>query len=124
MSSKVKFRNYRQKKDEPVIDQSTPSANIQDLIIPKGIEKEAIEIEQEIETEKPQEPIDDDAVELIDLAPKKPNWDLKRDLEEKYVDLEAATTAAIRELISKIPLILYIASRLTAQHDISKIKDV
>ena len=38
-----------------------------------NLEKETIEIEQEIETEKPQEPKDDDAVGLIDLAPKKPN---------------------------------------------------
>jgi hypothetical protein len=122
--SKVKFRNYRQQKDEPVIDESTTSANIQELLVPKGIEKETQEIEQEIEAEKPEEPIDEDAVELIDLAPKKPNWDLKRDLQEKYADLEVATTAAIRELISKVSLILNIGSRLKTQHDISKINDV
>ncbi len=101
--SRVKFRNYRQTKEESVIDESTPSVNVQELLVPKGIERETMEIEQEIQEQKEQEPqVQEDAVDLADLAPKKPNWDLKRDLEEKYVELEVATTAAIRELISKL----------------------
>lgn len=99
--SKVKFRNYRQR-DEPPVDESTPSVNVQELLVPKGIEKETLEIEKEVDDEKQEVPVEEDAVDLVDLAPKKPNWDLKRDLQEKYVELESATTAAIRELISNV----------------------
>ncbi len=49
-------------------------------------------------------------MELLDLAPKKPNWDLKRDLEAKCKPLELKTEAAIAELIRK---------RLQSTHDIA-----
>lgn len=39
--------------------------------------------------------------DLLDLAPKKPNWDLKRDLEKKLVKLEKKTHAALAQLLRK-----------------------
>ncbi|KAI9026885.1 WD40-repeat-containing domain protein [Hyaloraphidium curvatum] len=38
-------------------------------------------------------------VDLLDLAPRKPNWDLKRDLDRKLAKLERRTDLAIAELI-------------------------
>ncbi|KAF9408425.1 hypothetical protein BGZ94_002314, partial [Podila epigama] len=40
-------------------------------------------------------------VDIFTLAPKKPNWDLKRDIEPKLLKLEKKTRAAIIELIRK-----------------------
>ncbi|KAG0057159.1 hypothetical protein BGZ83_001102 [Gryganskiella cystojenkinii] len=40
-------------------------------------------------------------VDIFALAPKKPNWDLKRDIEPKLAKLEKKTRAAIIELIRK-----------------------
>jgi coiled-coil domain-containing protein 12 len=39
------------------------------------------------------------AVDLIDLAPRKPNWDLKRDLDIKLAKLERRTDLAIAMII-------------------------
>ncbi|KAF9919520.1 hypothetical protein FBU30_010917 [Linnemannia zychae] len=40
-------------------------------------------------------------VDIFTLAPKKPNWDLKRDIESKLLKLEKKTRAAVIELIRK-----------------------
>eukprot|EP01099_Mayorella_cantabrigiensis_P004124 TRINITY_DN3104_c0_g1_i1.p1 TRINITY_DN3104_c0_g1~~TRINITY_DN3104_c0_g1_i1.p1 ORF type:complete len:170 (-),score=47.14 TRINITY_DN3104_c0_g1_i1:20-493(-) len=42
-----------------------------------------------------------DDTDLLSLAPKKPNWDLKRDLEGKFKKLEARTQRAILELLEE-----------------------
>ena len=39
--------------------------------------------------------------DLINLAPRKPDWDLKRDVAKKLEKLERRTQRAIAELISK-----------------------
>lgn len=39
---------------------------------------------------------------VLTLAPKKPNWDLKRDVEKKLEKLEKKTQHAIYELISMV----------------------
>ena len=54
------------------------------------------------EQEALQEPVLQDPnedLDLLDLAPKKPNWDLKRDLEKKLEELAPKTQAAMAELI-------------------------
>jgi coiled-coil domain-containing protein 12 len=38
-------------------------------------------------------------VDLVDLAPRKPNWDLKRDLDVKLAKLERRTDLAIAQII-------------------------
>jgi len=40
--------------------------------------------------------------DLVNLAPRKPDWDLKRDVAKKLEKLERRTQRAIAELISKI----------------------
>ncbi|KAF9390368.1 hypothetical protein CPB97_009456 [Podila verticillata] len=42
-----------------------------------------------------------EGVDIFTLASKKPNWDLKRDIEPKLLKLEKKTRAAIIELIRK-----------------------
>nr|CAG8516294.1 14237_t:CDS:2 [Entrophospora candida] len=38
-------------------------------------------------------------LDLFNLAPKRPNWDLKRDVEQKLTKLEKKTQASIAQLI-------------------------
>jgi len=45
--------------------------------------------------------------DLLNLAPKKPNWDLKRDLARKLAPLEKVTKRAIAELIRTLALASY-----------------
>ncbi|KNC98619.1 uncharacterized protein SPPG_06299 [Spizellomyces punctatus DAOM BR117] len=51
-------------------------------------------------------------VELLDLAPKKPNWDLKRDLEQRMDRLQRKTQGCIAELIR---------ARLREEGDLSQV---
>eukprot|EP00842_Homolaphlyctis_polyrhiza_P004986 jgi/Hompol1/5489/HPOL_001989-RA len=51
-------------------------------------------------------------LDLENLAPKKPNWDLKRDLDKKMEKLARKTQAAITDLIRQ---------RLKASQDLSLI---
>lgn len=45
--------------------------------------------------------------DLLNLAPKKPNWDLNRDLARKLAPLEKVTKRAIAELIRMLVLASY-----------------
>jgi len=59
-----------------------------------------IEAQRLIEASKRQrEETAEQQLSLADLAPKKANWDLKRDLEGKTAELEGQTQAAITRLI-------------------------
>jgi len=40
-------------------------------------------------------------LDLFNIAPKRPNWDLKRDMEKKLTKLERKTAEAIHALIRK-----------------------
>ena len=44
--------------------------------------------------------------DLMNLAPRKPDWDLKRDVSKKLAKLERRTQRAIAELISKFEYIV------------------
>ncbi|NXT93814.1 CCD12 protein, partial [Anhinga rufa] len=54
-------------------------------------------VKDQLEAAKP-EPIIDE-VDLANLAPRKPDWDLKRDVAKKLEKLEKRTQRAIAELI-------------------------
>ena len=41
---------------------------------------------------------------IVSIAPKKPNWDLRRDVAKKLEKLERRTQRAIVELMSKLPV--------------------
>lgn len=71
---------------------------------PIGDETQTLEYKAQqlaIETKKQQEAekADDKGLDLFKLQPKKPNWDLKRDLEAKMRPLEVQTENAIARLV-------------------------
>ncbi|KAI8985392.1 cwf18 pre-mRNA splicing factor-domain-containing protein, partial [Pilobolus umbonatus] len=89
----LRFRNYTPQ-DEKLKEHaqiSTPD-DIKDNIESetKNFTKEALAQAAEKEKEE---------VDLFNLAPKKPNWDLKRDVEKKLDKLERQTQRAIYQII-------------------------
>ncbi|TGO61597.1 hypothetical protein BCON_0026g00410 [Botryotinia convoluta] len=63
------------------------------------LEQQAAEVEDEIRKKAEEEEQDDKGVDLFKLQPKKPNWDLKRDLEKKMEVLNVRTENAIARLV-------------------------
>lgn len=88
LSVKLRFRNYTPHdkqllalKLEPIQPQDLPS-----------VEKEVKDLGAVKSLEIPE-------VDLLHLAPKKPNWDLKRDVDAKLAKLDRRTKRAIAEII-------------------------
>ena len=63
------------------------------------LEQQAAEVEEEIRRKAAEEEQDEKGVDLFKLQPKKPNWDLKRDLEAKLEILNVRTENAIAKLV-------------------------
>ena len=63
------------------------------------VEAQAAEIARAIEEQTKKDAGADEAVDLLKLQPKKPNWDLKRDLDEKLKILDVRTDNAIARLL-------------------------
>jgi coiled-coil domain-containing protein 12 len=63
------------------------------------LEQQAAEVEAEIRKKAEEDEKDDQGVDLFKLQPKKPNWDLKRDLEKKLEVLNVRTENAIASLV-------------------------
>jgi coiled-coil domain-containing protein 12 len=63
------------------------------------LEQQAAEVETEIRRKAAEEETEDKGVDLFKLQPKKPNWDLKRDLEKKLEVLNVRTENAIASLV-------------------------
>ncbi|ELU11114.1 hypothetical protein CAPTEDRAFT_179668 [Capitella teleta] len=55
------------------------------------------QVKEHLEAAKPQPLLDE--VDLVNLAPRKPDWDLKRDVAKKLEKLERRTQRSIAELI-------------------------
>ncbi|XP_068001914.1 coiled-coil domain-containing protein 12 [Melanerpes formicivorus] len=83
----IKLRNY-DPEDEELKKRKVPQAK------PAPVEEK---VKEQLEAAKP-EPIIDE-VDLTNLAPRKPDWDLKRDVAKKLEKLEKRTQRAIAELI-------------------------
>ncbi|KAM6135054.1 coiled-coil domain-containing protein 12 [Pterocles gutturalis] len=83
----LKLRNY-DPEDEELKKRKVPQAK------PASVEDK---VKDQLEAAKP-EPIIDE-VDLANLAPRKPDWDLKRDVAKKLEKLEKRTQRAIAELI-------------------------
>ncbi|XP_065483443.1 coiled-coil domain-containing protein 12 [Caloenas nicobarica] len=83
----LKLRNY-EPEDEELKKRKMPKAK------PVSVEDK---VKDQLEAAKP-EPIIDE-VDLANLAPRKPDWDLKRDVAKKLEKLEKRTQRAIAELI-------------------------
>jgi len=63
------------------------------------LEQQAAEVEADIRRKAEEEEKEDRGVDLFKLQPKKPNWDLKRDLEKKLEILNVRTQNAIASLV-------------------------
>ena len=63
------------------------------------LEQQAADVENEIRKKADEDAQDDKGVDLFKLQPKKPNWDLKRDLEKKLETLNVRTENAIARLV-------------------------
>nr|XP_060639356.1 LOW QUALITY PROTEIN: coiled-coil domain-containing protein 12 [Anolis sagrei ordinatus] len=83
----LKLRNYTPE-DEELKGRMVPPAK------PASVEDK---VKDQLEAAKP-EPIIEE-VDLANLAPRKPDWDLKRDVAKKLEKLEKRTQRAIAELI-------------------------
>ncbi|XP_053915859.1 coiled-coil domain-containing protein 12 isoform X1 [Cuculus canorus] len=83
----LKLRNY-EPEDEELKKRKVPQAK------PASVEEK---VKEQLEAAK-LEPIIDE-VDLTNLAPRKPDWDLKRDVAKKLEKLEKRTQRAIAELI-------------------------
>ncbi|CAG8791038.1 27158_t:CDS:2 [Dentiscutata erythropus] len=91
----LKFRNYTPVNEEIKTAAKVHIATPNDL--GETLEKHVDRITKEVEeTEKAKR---EEEVDLFNLAPKKPNWDLKRDVEKKLTKLERKTQASIAHLI-------------------------
>ncbi|XP_073407280.1 coiled-coil domain-containing protein 12 isoform X3 [Dendrobates tinctorius] len=83
----LKLRNYTPM-DENLKERQIAQAK------PESVEEK---VKEQLEAAKP-EPIIEE-VDLTNLAPRKPDWDLKRDVAKKLEKLEKRTQRAIAELI-------------------------
>ncbi|RDA90806.1 hypothetical protein CP533_0490 [Ophiocordyceps camponoti-saundersi (nom. inval.)] len=63
------------------------------------LEEQAADVAADVETRAAQEAQDDKGIDLLKLQPKKPNWDLKRNLEKKMGILNVRTDNAIANLV-------------------------
>lgn len=63
------------------------------------LEEQAAEVEAEVKQQAAEEAQDDKGIDLFKLQPKKPNWDLKRDLDKKMEILNVRTDNAIARLV-------------------------
>lgn len=63
------------------------------------LEEQAADIEAEVKYQAEEEEKADKGIDLFKLQPKKPNWDLKRDLERKLEFLNTRTDNAIARLV-------------------------
>ncbi|ROV96775.1 hypothetical protein VMCG_07883 [Cytospora schulzeri] len=65
----------------------------------KTLEEQAAELEAEIRRKAAEEAKEDKGIDLFKLQPKKPNWDLKRELNKKLDVLNVRTDNAIARLV-------------------------
>lgn len=65
----------------------------------RTLEEQAAELEAEIKRKAAEDDKDDKGIDLFKLQPKKPNWDLKRELNKKLEVLNVRTDNAIARLV-------------------------
>ncbi|KAI0538174.1 cwf18 pre-mRNA splicing factor-domain-containing protein [Xylaria digitata] len=63
------------------------------------LEEQAAFVEKEAREKAAEDAKDDQGIDLFKLQPKKPNWDLKRDLDKKLAVLNVRTDNAIARLV-------------------------
>jgi len=93
-NSVLSGRNYDIETGLPKLGfDSAPNANQETL------EEQAAVIAEETRKIKEKEENQDKGIDLFSLQPKKPNWDLKRDVDKKLEKLELRTNSAIARLV-------------------------
>lgn len=65
------------------------------------LEEQAADIEASVKQQAAEEAKDDKGIDLFKLQPKKPNWDLKRNLDAKLEILNVRTDNAIARLVTE-----------------------
>jgi coiled-coil domain-containing protein 12 len=88
-------RNYDAEAKGPKLGFEAPPT----LALGKTLEQQAEEVEEEIRRKAEEDEQDDKGVDLFKLRPKKPNWDLKRDLGMKLEVLNVRTENAIARMV-------------------------
>lgn len=88
-------RNYDPETRGPKLGFEAPPVHEDDVTL----EKQAEQIEAEIRQTAEEEAKDDKGIDLFKLQPKKPNWDLKRELSKKLEILNVRTDNAIARLV-------------------------
>lgn len=90
-------RNYDPEAKGPKLGFEAPPT----LAVEKTLEQQAREVEEEIRKKAEEEERDEEGkgVDLFKLQPKKPNWDLKRDMAKKLEVLNVRTEIAIARLV-------------------------
>jgi coiled-coil domain-containing protein 12 len=89
-------RNYDQESKGPKLGFEAPPT----LALEKPtLEQQAKGVEEEIRKVEEEEEQNDKGVDLFKLQPKKPNWDLKRDLNKKLEVLNVRTENAIARMV-------------------------
>ncbi|KAI9299992.1 mRNA splicing factor [Cunninghamella echinulata] len=89
----LKFRSYTPNDEK--LKEHVQTATPDDIV--KTIEKEMKDIPDAVLKEAAEK--EKEEVDLFNLAPKKANWDLRRDVEKKLEKLDRRTQKAILELI-------------------------
>jgi coiled-coil domain-containing protein 12 len=79
------------------------------------LEEQAALVEQETREKAANDAKDDQGIDLFKLQPKKPNWDLKRDLEKKLEVLNVRTDNAIARLVRERIANAQAAAKKTAE---------
>ena len=102
---KKKMRNDAKKKDQVKVKKSEiifrSYQPVNETMKEKKIQRvEAPDITKHIQLhlKKENEPLEFD-IDLYKLAPKKPDWDLRRNIEKKLIKLEMKTSRAIGEIV-------------------------
>lgn len=105
----INFKSYKPnsvelvdfQKEMPLIGEEALRANVD------TVETRVLEINKQVTEENSK--LVGQELDLENLAPRKPNWDLKRDLEKKMKRLDKLTAIAMAEIIRE---------RLIASHDL------
>ncbi|KAI1271699.1 cwf18 pre-mRNA splicing factor-domain-containing protein [Xylaria sp. FL0933] len=79
------------------------------------LEEQAALVEEQTREKAAEDAKDDQGIDLFKLQPKKPNWDLKRDLDKKLQVLNVRTDNAIAKLVRERIANAQAAARKTSQ---------
>ncbi|KAK5987148.1 Pre-mRNA-splicing factor cwf18 [Cladobotryum mycophilum] len=111
-------RNYDPETRGPKLGfEAPPTLNLE----APTLEEQAAEVEAQVRQQAAEEAQDDKGIDLFKLQPKKPNWDLKRNLDKKMELLNVRTDNAIAKLVRERILGAQTAAQKTTEIDHSDV---